>query len=563
VQINKKQTQFYMGIIVFFTTLILYGISYVYMLTQTFFSPDNALRFLQIQSLVAKQWSTFALDYPAEFLDPDFFFTPYFRSYSIINQQLYFNVSPYFTILSSWFYALLGVWGLPAVPVIGCVLTALATYKLACLTKLLYVHIAFWGTIITTPLLFYSLELWDHTITTALALWGIYGIANGLAQNKWQFVSFGGIALGIGTAQRPEIYPFSLAVGLSLLWVSRLEWRHIGALVIGGILGVIPTMMLQYLWFGHPLAPVTAHIVFGYGRLEDYLALKRSNPKLLEKIWLLANMVPSQYSTILGALMIVMGWVPFVLAPRHPFWRVPTILWGGFGLTVLGYLPFFIIAWREVVFGLITSYPLMGLSLMYIKPEANNNLKYHAIYQLIMSTAILFVGFMVLLWPAYGGLQWGSRYLLPVYPLLFYLALYGYQGGVTRFVGSTRLAFQRVAIGLLVVSILFQLWGIRLNWWWHQHQQVLLNEANTLPVNFIITNQQDLSAILATAPGKSFLFIGNQGEYLETILQRLGDHDIRYVGIWSHRNRPLDVPATIGDYSLIKISSKVYKLEMQ
>ncbi|MFQ5435272.1 MAG: hypothetical protein ACE5FD_10395, partial [Anaerolineae bacterium] len=68
-----------------------------------FANSDVGLRFIQIRSLVEQGWNTLAIPYPTE-IDPGFNFSPYYYAYSLLDGRLYFNISPFFPLASSFFY---------------------------------------------------------------------------------------------------------------------------------------------------------------------------------------------------------------------------------------------------------------------------------------------------------------------------------------------------------------------------------------------------------------------------------------------------------------------------
>lgn len=85
----------------------------------TFFSNDTGLRFLQIQDLIANQWRSFAIAYPARFLDPELAHPPFYYAYSLLDGEFYLQISSFLPLLTSYLYVALGKWGLPLLPVLG------------------------------------------------------------------------------------------------------------------------------------------------------------------------------------------------------------------------------------------------------------------------------------------------------------------------------------------------------------------------------------------------------------------------------------------------------------
>lgn len=226
-------------------SLTLFLLAWVSFSSLAFFASDTGLRFLQIRELIAHQWQTFAVDYPARFLDPDLQFTPYYYAYSVIDNQIYLNISHFLPWLASFLYAFLGPVGLSIVPVLGGFLTAVAIYRLGVLAQVKHPHLLLWTVIFGTPIIFYSLELWDHTLAAACAAWAVYGAARGIINGRWQPLVWGGAAAGIGLGQRPEMYPFALSLGLALIIITWPQWQKWVAFFSGGTAGALPIWFLQ------------------------------------------------------------------------------------------------------------------------------------------------------------------------------------------------------------------------------------------------------------------------------------------------------------------------------
>lgn len=297
---------------------LLFSLSYFYIKDLNFFVSDIGLRYLQITQLIEHQWQTFAIDYPLRFVDPTFEHVSYYRAYGILDDEIYFFISPFFPLLVSFLYLCLGSAGLPIIPVIGGVTTAWGTYKLAEVSKLRYPLLAFWGTILATPVLFYSLVLWDHTLTTALTTLAVYGVVKGIEQQRQSTIFWGGIALGLAVNQRPEAYIFTIALGITLLILSWPKWQPPLTLAIGGVVGALPLWIWQYFWVGHPLGMATAPNLFGYSVPEKYPfpdPLVGFTP-LQQRLWFLVHLQQNSVLSLIIAISLLVGTVTIILALR-------------------------------------------------------------------------------------------------------------------------------------------------------------------------------------------------------------------------------------------------------
>ncbi|MCP4426762.1 MAG: hypothetical protein GY803_19900, partial [Chloroflexi bacterium] len=409
-------------------TLVLFLLAWASISSLTFLVGDTGLRFLQARELIAHNWQTFAIDYPAHFLDPDLQFTPYYYAYSVIDGEIYFNVSHFFTLIASFFYAWLGTAGLSLMPALGGALTAVAVYRLGVLTQVKYPRLLLWTAVLGTPILFYSLELWDHNWAAACAAWAVYGIARGMMNGRWQPIAWGGVAAGIGLGQRPEMYAFAIALGVAVMAVNWSQRRNWLAFVGGGIAGTLPVWLLQYWWVGHPFGLAFAPHFGGYGRPDSYPAQSYDGLTITPSVKIGRFLFYIQSHDLLtfgAALLILLGLFALIFSLRVPAWRRPGWVWGSLLLSAAGYALFSLQAQNTILSGLLTTFPLILFALAYLD-KSDDAPATRSIYLLALLTAVTFIGLMLIAWPAYGGKQWGARYLLPAYPPLLFAAFYGY-----------------------------------------------------------------------------------------------------------------------------------------
>lgn len=517
----------------------LYLLSWLSLRTLTFFTTDTGLRLLQMQALIESNWQSFAIPYPYRTVDPDLAHVPYYYAYLLIDEHVYLALSPFFLYVGSWLYAALGTWGLPVLPVLGTVLTALAVAGLVYLSRLPGWRWVFLGTMFATPLLFYSLELWDHTFGLLFAVGGLYGAAAGLRHADWRLMLLGGIGLGLATGQRPELHLFAVAVGLSWFLVAGRQWWGAFVLATGGLLGVLPLWFLQWRWFGHVLGPVTGHQLFGYGRPEVY-PFEATGVGDVRKIgYFLTYIEPRDWLSFSATLLVVVGGVLILYALQARGSRQPVLLWPAFGLAAMGYALFLILSWRVAPTGLLPTFPLLFLALLYVPPRLSTESTSYRIYRLVLFSMLLYLLGMLIIWPAYGGWQWGARYLLAVYPLAIYLAWYAYQTYWRVWGGARQQSFRRLALGLAGLSLICQLFGAVLLYRIHYQQVTLLATLDALPVELILTNNPRFPTRMTGAASKTFLYVPDQSQ-METIMNRLRDQGVPRVGIVAFELVPLD-----------------------
>lgn len=544
------------AILVIITTLFLYLLAWLIMSPLTFLGSDVGLRFLQIQELINNNWQSFAINYPARSVDPQLQHVPYYYGYLVVDNEIYFAISPFLPLFASFFYVIMGTAGLPIIPVLGGVFTALAIYALAKLSSLRNPLLGFFITLFATPLLFYCLELWDHTIGTAFAMWGVYGIARGLqTEHKWPLF-WGGVSLALALGQRPELYVFTLALAISTLIVSWPLWQKWLVIAGGGLTGLLPIWALQYLWFGHPLGMSTAPHLFGYGKPASYPVVPPQVPALSKAGYLLLHVEPRSVLTFVTLMLVLAGTAIIVLNLRSYKKQQPYLFAAGFILTTLGYLlwPAVVLNGRPLI-GLLSTFSLLPLSLTYLD---NNRRPQRTLYNLVLSTTFIFVVLMLLAWPTTGGVQWGTRYLLPAYPLMVYLAMCTFTAYYPLLTGKKQSILKWGTVGLITAGVLLQLIGVGLLYTRHTQQLPLKNQLANLPANVILTNEKFLPAAMSSVP-KTFIHVGDEAE-IQTMLSRLEEQGVTQVAILSQQAVPLNVSSEIDNFTAEEIAPFIYLL---
>jgi hypothetical protein len=476
---------------------------------ETFFSVDTGLRFMQVRQLVEHGWRTFAIDYPQQFLDPNLEHVPYYYAYSVIGGDIYFNVSHIYPFLVSIFYGLLGWMGLPVVAIAGGVLTAVAIYKLSKLTRLPRPQIILWVVIFATPILFYSLALWDHTLAAACAAWAVYGVSKALAEGRWQPAFWGGVAAGFGLAQRPEMYLFTLALGLGVLVFSWRKWRLLLAFVLGGVISTFIVWGVQYYWVGHPFGLAFAPHFFGYGAPSQYTVESKGFPTLYKFTFMLFYVEPGILLTFAATLLILVGILLIVFSLRLEQMRKPGWLMAGGITCIAGYILLMYWARYGIIPGIISTFPLIPLSITMVDGQNGRDRRIH---HFVFLVTLLFLGGMVLIWPAYGGRQWGARYLLPAYPLFAYLAYYTYVTLQSQLQNDMQKTLRRVTAALLVISVLLQFMGVRALYGVRKEKAYQRDLVASLAPDLLIADktQMHVPPAMSTLTGKLFLQTGDE-----------------------------------------------------
>jgi hypothetical protein len=539
--------------------VVLFVVAWPIISPLTFISSDVGLRYLQIRSLVAQEWQTLAVLYPVA-IDPDLAHVPYYYAYSVVNGRIFLNISPFFPIIAAALQQLAGMPGLVFSPIVGTLLGAWGTYKLVRATAVSRAILAMWAVVFATPLVFYSTLLWDHSLGTGVAIVGTAVLAHGMTQQDWRRTAVGGVILGISLGQRPELYLYIFALGIAWMITHwRQKWLTI-ALIVGLIGGAVFVWILQAIWVGHPLGMATAPHLFDYGVPDAFpiAPFGRMSRTIIVSFFLfyIRSRDPLTFS---AALAVLLGMLLLFFALRVPRYRKTAVLWMAVLLITAAFTAWAIVGKGEPIIGLLSSFPLFAFSIAYVNRQKNSS-STHSIYNFLFLTTIIYFAAMLLLWPAFGGRMWGVRYMLTLYPLLIVFAFYGLHHHEQQKVVPFAAKLTPIFGVLLVVSVLYQAVGVRLNHAVVTSLAVNRDELANLPVDAILTTDAYTSAYMTSVENKTFFFVTPEDD-LETLFTQMVAHDMQTFSLFPPDG--LDLPAKIGDIQITMITENRYQLRQE
>jgi hypothetical protein len=541
--------------------LLLWGLSWWLNRSISIFVGDNGVRFIQIRELVANQWQTLAVNYPGRIFDPDLLYVPYYVAYSVVDNEIFFDITPFVPWLASWGYAALGVPGMMLVPVLGGVFTAVAIFRLAQLSHLPHPHLIMWLTIFATPMFFYSIELWDHSLAAALAAWSVYLVARGLVTGSPAWFVLAGMLVGLGLGQRPELYMFAICLGVGAIWVTGRQWRPVLLVVAGGLITAVPIWLWQYAQVGHPLGMAMATHLFGYGEPPYLQSVASGYPWFLKtsrKLFVIEAHAPI---TFISSLSIITGLITFILVVRVKKWQrlwvwrtVAAVFLTGHALLIIRVLQ------PSTSIGVLATLPLMILTLMFIERSVPKQ-PVRQVYEFVFVVAFLFFIGMLLIWPTFGGLQWGSRYMLSFFPLAVYLAFYNYHALLPIWSDWRGRALRQLMVAVLVISVLLQVSGFYFQLFRHQQTGTYRDGVAALETDVVITNAPYLPAESASLVDLMFFYV-RDSEGLAVLIPRFWEAGVTEFAVVPLEMLPLPVPEQVGNLEVREIRPFVYGLEV-
>ena len=241
--------------------IFLIGIIYFFLI---FFNPikgvqfgDFGLMFIQVDDIVKSGYSTFAVQYKGEKVDNEYKFFPFKKPFlGKVGEKYYIDFPPYFPLLNSPFYQLLGVNGLYLLNFISLLLTLFLLYKLGKLYELensfinlsLFLY-SFGMTATTYNLVFHEYPLAVFWITAGFYFASLYY----KTERNYSLILFGFLG-AVSLYFRLEMVFVILACGLGLVFVYPKKFFKIGVYSLLGF--IFPFIYLLYLNFdihGHPL----------------------------------------------------------------------------------------------------------------------------------------------------------------------------------------------------------------------------------------------------------------------------------------------------------------------
>lgn len=374
----------------------------------TFWSVDNAVRFVQLESLRRQNYRSVAAVYPAADLDPQHDFYPIAGFSYRRDGRTYLSYPWLFPLVASPLYGWLGHGGLLVVPALG----ALAVTGLVALTSAQQASVA--GVAagllvgVASPLLIYAVVFWDHSLVAALTAGAVVLLLpDARNPDRRARAVLAGLLLGLGPWFRNEAYVFAAAVVLGL-WVAGRRWPVVWVLG-GAALALFPLWAYHLWWFGHPLGDKGRVVIEAVGQpgLLGYLQRRAlmayevlvslehyeralSPERTLESALLALGLVAGAYLLGVGLRRDSLAWTAV----------------GGLVLACVGTAPALL---KLPVTGLLPSAPFVALA--WIRPAADARDRF------LWTVLASYVGGVIVVRDT-AGLQWGPRYVLPAIPVL-------------------------------------------------------------------------------------------------------------------------------------------------
>lgn len=384
---------------------------------ETFWTPDNGGKFIQLKNLRWQAGLDLSVDYPGRGLDPQFLFDPFPDAFSSIREgEVWLQWSPFLPLVSLPFYNLLGYPGLRVLPLasgVGCLVMLLLLCRKRGWAPLSLLVVG-----LATPLAFYSAQFWEHTPAVFMALLFVWVLVKAQRGGGWPFWIIAALLISAAAALRQELYlalPAALIALLACPLGRGRSWRPVLLLLGSSVLVTVP--VLTFFWFtGGRLFPANVAYLFyplNYLKRVGWLAL----PNFFVGAEIDAGIRSSlvwRTDFMIAAMLAIVG-----VLLRRRFLRAVWIVVTFFEVFLLGGGLFLLDTTHRSVHGFLILCPLLLFA--WVPGEKDRPRTAVDFMRTLGTLYLVFYAISALLfrWRGpNGGLEWGPRYLLLIYPLL-------------------------------------------------------------------------------------------------------------------------------------------------
>ncbi len=481
-------------ILVFAAALVILTAMWAALPREAFYTGDSGVKLVQVENLVSSRYSTVALEYNGNDIDPNSSMSPFqLRPSVYVKDGRNYSVFPIlFSFLSSFPYVAFGFAGLYVLPILSGLLCiplayAIARHFMPHRFAMLAAALALFG----TPMFFYSLTFWEHAPASCLFLASVWLFMRSARNRPAVVVS--GFLLGMCAWLRTEMLVLALIAGVAgMVSLGRpraiVAWMSGAALSVFGLLAMNRSIHGE--WLGHVTrnarmggmdglcgsVPVRmSHLwtsLFGLNAPQSFSAVGTGGPQTGVAVKSSGSLELLAFGAVAGILcMSVMAFVVEYRRTRqeHHHGARPQGSWVLAGWAVL----FLALAAAVGIYvstlsqdraplvtvlksgGLFTFSPFLAMALAWPwQGTARNQVRRG--YLWLLGTSLAFIIVMPLLAPNDGGIRYGARYLLPVMPLLVILAVAVFHEFIN---GPGRRVFVVLMAALVMMSLLIEARG--------------------------------------------------------------------------------------------------------
>ena len=533
-----------------FVHVVIYALALLailpFMRVNTGWSVDEGLYVYQVRALQQGQWD---LEYWASSIDPDGRWFPLNRNEARGDSYYPFIKSPAYPALMFGATRLFGeAIGLHLLPFAGALLAAVAAWLLASLADRRAAPYAFWLAALG-PVIVNAYAVWAHALSAAVAGLTVYvavrAFRDGITAGRVFCLTLG-VTTGVLLRSEGLLLAAALAAVLGTVGAIRFVGRNpraLPAVMLAGLIAVagLGANRLEGRWVSSFAGHATAKSDYVSGGDTPYLAGKiEGATHVLADVNYFEGR--GQPLTPVKALLTVTATLLAGVALARRSRRAGLVAMAALGVVVI-LLGLRFLGPPDTAPGIIAAWPVAIVGLLLFKWRAATL----AERLLIGVVALEVLATLATQYPEGGAIEWGARYLSPLYPLIAGLAALSLYRTVRETASDPRWRVVRPALVLLAVLAagagLYGQVGVRK----HLDRPLDRIEAASGPV---ITSDEWFAQVgYRTYPDHDWLHVPESE--IPTALTKLAAAGYKDVIVFHPLNRLTDDPARIpGGYQV-------------
>lgn len=514
---------------------------------------DNGNKRIQVEALLASGFRDFSLPWPGLDLDPELAFNPMPNSFSVVSAgRLYSVFSPVFPALSALPFRLFGDAGLCLLPLLSSIALLGFVGRIAELAELpprgsaLAILVA--G--LATPLWFYAVIFWEHAVAASLCVGSVALAFDFLMRGSRLRLFLSGLAIALAMGMRDPLLLFAVVLGALVFFATPRERLRTGAIFAAGLAaGLLPLALFQWFALGDPMG---FHLTHGFapraGEETGFGFHLRTRWAALYNLFLAAGGGLELSSLLMGPFALLLLVRPRLPGRSHRALALAVGVWALAGAIVLAVSH--ATATSRIVQllegnGFFAAAPLLAVGLVRSRdPDATSasGRVVGWLLGLVAGYALLYCALTPL--RNTGGIHWGNRYLLELYPLL---AVPCAVGLLRLWRGSSAARGTAVVLALLAAaSVALQVFSIDLLRRKLVFGEKLERAVRERPEEVVLTDVWWVPQTLAHEFFSKSIFVVSTAEQGKILLERLAKRGTReFLFVTADAGRPPDPRARV------------------
>jgi hypothetical protein len=417
-----------------------------------FWSLDEGGKWIYMENVLRTGSPRAPLIYPGRSLDSDLESVALFF-YRRLGQKIFTWWPVGFPLLTLPFYRLLGWAGLFFLPAFAGAVSVFFSGKI---TENLIPLSKFYGKAVAlvvafaTPLAFYSMTFWEHTLATACVLITLYCLMQADKSPNRTTLFIAGAVGSLAIFFRTETGLIILGFGIALLII---DWKRAIPFATSGVVLSSMWILANYWITGYPFGSNVA----GTQVNSTFSAIKAVGNKFVP--YILFN-APTIGAFDLGTKLLFIGTFLAGVSVILGLFRKTRWISALFSLCVIAICGYALLqpSLYRSVHGFLLICPMVLFSPWIFGTDSwQQNKKFWFIS--VLGLIIFAVGYILRAWVSAGGLQWGPRYMLALYPILMIAAFIGVEELINRVVAWKKYIILSATTLAILVGLGFEVRG--------------------------------------------------------------------------------------------------------